>query len=74
MRYQKSIDIWSISDSEISKLQRGQWIHGGKYDNKGIFLGVKPSGTIVVAWLGNMHWQKSYRGYIQTLLNYAKGV
>jgi hypothetical protein len=74
MKYQKSIDIWKISDDEIKKLQRGQWIHGGKYDNKGIFLGVKPSGTIVVAWLGNMHWQKSYRGYIQALLNYAKGV
>lgn len=74
MRYQKSINIWAISDSEIKKLQAGQWVYGDSLNNKGVFLGVKPSGTVVVAWLGNANQQASYRGYIKALSNYAKGV
>jgi hypothetical protein len=74
MKYQKAINIWAISDSEIKKLQGGQWIYGGDLKNKGVFLGVKKSGTVVVAWLGNAKFQDSYRGYIKALSNYAKGV
>jgi hypothetical protein len=53
-------------------LQRGQWVHGGEINNKGRFLGMKKSGTVVVAWNGNAHQQSSYMGYIKMLLNYAK--
>lgn len=74
MKYQKSINIWAISDSEIKKLQAGQWIYGGDIKNKGMFLGVKPSGTVVVAWLGNASNQASYKGYIKALSNYARAI
>ncbi len=74
MKYQKAINIWSISDSEIKKLQVGQWVYGADINNKGMYLGMKKSGTVVVAWLGNANQQDSYRGYIRALANYAKGV
>ena len=74
MLYQKAIDIWTISDSEIRKLQAGQWVYGADIKNKGMYLGTKKSGTIVVAWLGNASKQANYRGYIKALSNYAKGV
>jgi hypothetical protein len=74
MKYQKAINIWNMSDSEIKKLQSGQWVYGDNVNNKGMFLGMKKSGTIVVAWLGNASQQKSYKGYIKALSNYAKAV
>ena len=74
MRYQKSVNIWKMSDSEIKKLQVGQWIYGDDIKNKGVFLGVKKSGTVVVAWLGNASKQASYRGYIKALSQYARAV
>ncbi len=73
MKYQKAINIWSISDSEIKKLQAGQWVYGADIKNKGMYLGMKKSGTVVVAWLGNVNQQDSYRGYIRALANYARG-
>jgi hypothetical protein len=72
MKYQKSINIWAISDKEISALQAGQWVYGGELRNQGRFLGMKKSGTIVVAWYGNANQQSSYNGYIKMLRNYAK--
>ena len=72
MQYQKALDIWQLSDKSIKQLQCGQWIYGGESKNLGRFLGVKKSGTVVVAWQGNASFQKSYNGYIQALLNYAK--
>lgn len=72
MRYQKAINIWNISDSEIKKLQGGQWVFGGDIKNKGMFLGVKASGTVVVAWLGNARFQERYKEYIKDLSNYAR--
>jgi hypothetical protein len=73
MLYQKAIDIWTISDTEIKKLQAGQWVYGSDIKNKGMYLGMKKSGTIVVAWLGNASKQNNYRGYIKALSNYARG-
>ena len=72
MKFQKAINIWTISDKEIARLQAGQWVYGGESRNQGRFLGVKKSGTIVVAWYGNAHQQPSYNGYIKALRNYAK--
>lgn len=72
MQYSKAINIWNLSDNEIKKLQVGQWIFGGDSKNLGRFLGVKKSGTVVVAWNGNAKFQVCYNGYIKQLLNYAK--
>ncbi len=69
MKYQKAINIWNISDSEIKKLQAGQWVYGADMNNQGMYLGMKKSGTVVVAWLGNANQQDSYRGYIRALAN-----
>lgn len=74
MRYQKAINIWNMQDNEIKKLQSGQWVYGGELKNKGMFLGVKKSGTVVVAWLGNAKFQDSYKGYIKALSQYARAV
>ena len=74
MRYQKAVNIWKISDSEIKKLQGGQWVYGDDVKNKGMFLGVKQSGTVVVAWLGNASKQNNYKGYIKALSQYARAV
>lgn len=74
MRYQKAINIWKMSDSEIKKLQAGQWVYGDDIKNKGMYLGVKKSGTVVVAWLGNASKQNNYQGYIKALSQYARAV
>ena len=48
MKYQPSINIWNVVPaSRIKELQAGQWVYAGDRADKGIFLGVKPSGTIV---------------------------
>jgi hypothetical protein len=73
MQYSKPVDIWQLSDKQIKKLQVGQWVYAGESKNIGRFLGVKKSNTVVVAWQGNASFQESYKGYIQTLLNYARG-
>lgn len=72
MKYKKAVDIWALSNEQIKKLQGGQWVYAGEPNNKGRFLGMKKSGTLVVAWNGNASQQKSYMGYIKTLANYAK--
>jgi len=73
MRYSKPVDIWQLSDKQIKQLQVGQWVFAGESKNIGRFLGIKKSNTVVVAWQGNASFQESYKGYIQTLLNYARG-
>lgn len=73
MQYSKPVDIWQLSDKQIKQLQVGQWVFAGESKNIGRFLGVKKSNTVVVAWQGNASFQESYKGYIQTLLNYARG-
>jgi hypothetical protein len=72
MKYQKACNIWKMSDNAIKALQAGQWVYGDDIKNKGMYLGIKPSGTVVVAWLGNASKQANYKGYIKALSNYAK--
>ena len=74
MQYKKALDIWQLTENQIRKLQVGQWVFAGTTKNTGRFLGIKKSGTVVVSWQGNASFQKSYKGYIQQLLNYAKGI
>lgn len=79
MKFQKTVNIWNASQEAIDKLQPGQWVSAGAVEpdksNMGRFLGVKASGSVVVAWLGNERNQGSYLkriGYIRTLRLYAK--
>lgn len=72
MRYQKTIDIWSLSKDEISKLQPGQWVEAG--GSRGVFCGVKSSGSIVCMWEGNAKGHPfGYMGYRKALMDYAGG-
>ena len=70
MKYQKSINIWNMSDSERAKLQPGQWIYAGEKTSKGIFLGIRESGSVVCAWYQNAK-SREYKSYIRTLRDYA---
>lgn len=71
MKYQKSINIWALSDNEIKNLQPGQWVYAGEKSNKGIFLGVKNSGAIACAWHENAKYSKEYKNYIRVIRDYA---
>lgn len=73
MQYQESFDIWAMPTAFYKHIKRGQWVYAGDKANKGIFLGVKPSGTVVVAWYGNAKRQASFREYVASLTSYAKG-
>lgn len=76
MRYQSPVNVWQASPEALAKLQPGQWVYAGEPDSKGRFLGVKPSGSVVVAWLGNErnHGDRAGRlAYVRALRRYAKG-
>ena len=52
MKYQKPINIWNVVPaSRVKDIQVGQWVYAGDKEDKGIFLGVKPSGVVVCAWV-----------------------
>jgi hypothetical protein len=74
MKYSKVVDIGKMSETEMRKLQRGQWVYTDQYRPlwRCRFWGVNPIGTVVVAWAGNASKQSSYWEYQSTLLNYAK--
>jgi hypothetical protein len=78
-RFSKPVDIWS---TPAANLQPGQWVYAGSDEGagaatRGRFLGVKPSGTIVVAWMGNARNHRrspgGIKGYINSLRAYARG-
>lgn len=72
MKYQKPINIWNVVPaSRIKDIQPGQWVYAGDKGDKGIFLGVKPSGVIVCAWYRNAKNHDSFNGYIKALRQYA---
>jgi hypothetical protein len=77
MKYTKTQNIHAMTSKQIASLPIGQWVcttsDTTDKTSKGIFLGVKPSGTVVVAWYMNAKGQKSFRQYVQTLRNYARG-
>jgi hypothetical protein len=73
MKYQPSFDLWAMPVPFYKHIRRGQWVYARDKANKGIFLGVKPSGTVVVAWYGNAKRHASFRAYVSTLTAYAKG-
>lgn len=70
MKYTKTCSCFQSTDN-LSKLQPGQWVDNG--GSKGVFLGVKSNGIVVVAWQDNARASKDYRGYVKALREYAKG-
>jgi hypothetical protein len=74
MKYQSMFDIWAVPTDLLKHVQAGQMVYAGDKSNKGRFLGVrKSSGTVVVAWQGNVQNHSDKLGYIKSLRNYAKG-
>lgn len=72
MKFQHSFDIWQVPVDLLKYVQAGQHIYAGEKSNTGVFLGVKKSGTVVVAWKGNMKG-RVYQEYLKSLRSYAKG-
>jgi hypothetical protein len=73
MKYQSIFDIWAVPADLLKHVQAGQMVYAGNKANRGRFLGVRRSGSIVVAWQGNVQNHTDKLGYIRTLRNYAKG-
>lgn len=73
MKYQSMFDIWAVPVDLLKHVQAGQMVYAGNKSNKGRFLGVRKSGTVVVAWQGNIQSHSDKLGYIKSLRNYAKG-
>ena len=75
MQYTKPLNIWSMPQQQIHQMQPGQWVYAGNPADRGQFLGVKPSGAVVVAWRNNIaNHGKNRLAYIRSLRQYAKGV
>lgn len=73
--FRPTINIWSLNPKQIASLRPGQWVKAGNQGDKGVFCGVKKSGTVVVAWYENAkRGQGGFRSYVAALMNYAKGV
>jgi hypothetical protein len=73
MKYQSIFDIWAVPVDLLNHVQAGQMVYAGDKSNRGRFLGVRKSGTIVVAWQRNVEAQSDRMGYLKTLREYAKG-
>ena len=73
MKFQASFNIWEVPAALYTHIQPGQWVYAGDRSNKGIFLGVKPSGTVVCAWYQNAksHGKGQFKSYVKTLRKYA---
>lgn len=74
MKYQSIFDIWVVPVDLLKHVQAGQMVYAGDKSNKGRFFGVRKSGSVVVAWQGNVQSHSDKVGYIKTLRNYAKGI
>lgn len=70
MRFQPTIDIWALTPDEVAKLQPGQWVTAG--GAKGVFCGVKKSGSVVCMWQDNAQGRKSYADYRKMHMKYAR--
>lgn len=70
MRFQKTIDIWTLSEEQRAALQPGQWVIAGNGGSKGRFYG--QGASTVVAWTGNARGR--YRSYMATIRDYGKTV
>ena len=75
MRYIRTVDVHQ-PNMNYDNLQPGQWVTAGPTmedkSNMGSFYGVKPSGTVVVAWLGNARRSGYVQAYNRTVQHFAK--
>ena len=71
-RYTKTVDIWD-NNTNVKALQPGQWVEAGKGGDRGIFLGVTKTGSVVVAWKTYLkNYAGGYRQYMLKMRGYAK--
>lgn len=76
MRYLPAFNIWSMPVELLRHAQPGQHVYAGDKTTTGRFLGVKRSGTVVVAWSGNTRTRRTRAeqlDYLRTLRAYALG-
>jgi hypothetical protein len=76
MKFTPAFNIWSVPVDLLKHAQPGQWVYAGDKSAMGRFLGVKKTGSVVVAWLGNERGRGSKDArldYIRTLRQYARG-
>lgn len=74
MRYTPPVNIWDTTVN-LNRLQPGQWVYAGQPEDLGMFLGVRPGGSVVVAWRNNIASHGANRqAYIRSLRQYARGV
>lgn len=76
MRYTPAFNVWSLPVELLAHAQPGQWVYAGDKSSMGRFLGVKRSGVVVVAWLGNERSRGDRAArldYLRTLRTYALG-
>jgi len=76
MKYTPAFNVWSVPKELLAHAQPGQWVYAGDKSAMGRFLGVKRSGVVVVAWLGNERNQGDRAArldYIRCLRNFALG-
>lgn len=71
-KFTKAVNIWALTPDQTKALPIGQWVYADVPKDKGRFLGVKPSGTVVVAWLGNARNAEDYKAYMRTCRDYAR--
>jgi hypothetical protein len=67
MRFQKTIDIWSLDSVERANLQPGQWITAGENGAVGRWAGQLPASLTAVA-----SWKRTNRDF-NALRAYYKG-
>lgn len=71
MKYLPSFDISPIAPAVLARyVQPGQHVYATDRSCRGVYLGVRSSGTVVVAWNRNALGRR--RDYISTLRTYAK--
>ncbi|MEQ1915399.1 MAG: hypothetical protein ABL856_01595 [Gallionella sp.] len=71
-KFSASLDIWALDEKQVAALRVGQWVFAGDKTNRGLFLGVKKSGSVVVAWLHNAKNSScGYNTYVRNLRQYA---
>lgn len=72
MKNSKMINVWNTSEVILATLKPGVRVYAGDKSNRGIWCGIKKSGTQVVAWEGNIKGRKDKVSYVKRLMEYAK--
>jgi hypothetical protein len=74
MKFKDTVNIHNLTHAQRSVLPIGQWVSTTNNvttpEDRGVFLGVKANGTVVVAWYGNAKGHTYYE-YIRKLRAYA---